>query len=112
MEHDEFVEAVLGRQIDAMLRVLSLCPDRKMTVHDVINVLAEAEDEAQYVCGFIDLSQYDDEKELIAEAATKRGFVSVDEDGRMTLTSAGKDKGQTRLPEPIEQVLHERKRSV
>ena len=102
-------EVVLRRQIDAVLRVLSLFPGKKMTVHDAIGVLAGAEDEAQFVCGFIDLNQYNDEKELIVEAAIARGFISVDENGHMTLTPAGQDKGQTKLPEPIEQILRERK---
>ena len=104
----EMVKVVLERQIDAVTRLLSLLPDRKMTIHDVINVLAEAEDAAQYVCGFIDLSQYDDEKEIIAKAIVDKGLGSVDEGGQINLTSAGEVRAQTKLPEPIEQALKER----
>ena len=102
-------EAVLGRQVDAVLRVLSLYPDKKMTIHDVIRVLAEAEEEAQYVCGFVDLSQYDDEKEIITKAIKERGLGSVDEDGRISITPIGIEKAKTKLPTPIEQILSERK---
>ncbi len=109
LTNSEMYELVQERQIDAITRLLSLFPDKKMKIHDVINVLAEAEDAAQYVCGFIDLSQYDDEKEIIAKAIVDKGLGNVDEDGQISLTSAGQERAQTKLPEPIEQALRDRK---
>ena len=100
-------EIVLGHQLDAATRTVSLFSDRKMTIHDVINILAQAEDDAQYVCGFIDLDQYDDEKNLILEKLVERGLGNVDDRGYITLTPEGLKRAQTKLPKPIEEKLKE-----
>lgn len=98
-------EEVLVRQIDAVIRLIHLFPAREMTIHDAVDMLARAEDEAEYVCGFIDLNQYSDEKNLIAEQLVARGFGDIDGGGHIRLAPNGQARQTIRLPEPIEQAL-------
>ncbi|OGN14404.1 MAG: hypothetical protein A3J47_03115 [Candidatus Yanofskybacteria bacterium RIFCSPHIGHO2_02_FULL_43_22] len=103
-----FEEVVLGRQLDAVTRVLGLFTDQSLTASDVFNVLAQAETDAQYLCGFVDLNQYDDEKRVIIEHAINRKLVTIDTDKHLSLTLEGRERAKKELPEPIEESIRNR----
>src|SRR3989338_9785253 len=87
-----FEEVVLGRQLDAVTRVLGLFTDQSLTASDVFNVLAQAETDAQYLCGFVDLNQYDDEKRVIIEHAINRKLVTIDTDKKLFFKKKKREK--------------------
>ncbi|HEY4484668.1 MAG TPA: hypothetical protein VI978_03035 [Candidatus Paceibacterota bacterium] len=98
-----FEEVVLGRQIDAVARVLKLLPNKSLTSGDIFKILAQAEVDAEFLCGFVDLNQHDNEKRVIIEKAVERGAVSLNESGHLSLTAEGKERGKKELPQPIEE---------
>lgn len=101
-------ELVLENQLDAFTRVLSLFSNKGMKTNDVFNILSQAENDAQFVCGFIDLNKYDNEKKVILEHSVNRGLVTVDKSGHLQLTAAGKERAKKELPQPIEQSIRDR----
>ena len=103
-----FEESVLERQLDAITRVLGLFADKDLTADDVFNVLAQAETDAQYLCGFVDLNQYDDEKRVIIEQAVNCKLVTTGTKNRLRLTPTGKERAKKELPQPIEESMRKR----
>ncbi len=96
-------EVVLENQIDAVTRVLYLLSDKRMTSDDIFNALAQAETDADFLCGFVDLNQYDNEKRSIIEKAIEQGLMNLDVNGRLSLTAEGRERGKKELPRPIEE---------
>lgn len=107
---DSIEEFVLENQLDAFTRVLSLFPENSMTYDDVFDVLAKAETNAQFVCGFIDLNQYLSEKITILKKALEQKLVIEDGHGHLKLTMAGKERAKKELPQPIEQSIQDRQK--
>lgn len=98
-------EFVLENQLDAFTRVLGLFTENSMTYDDVFNVLARAETDAQFLCGFVDLNQYPNEKMGILKKALEQKLVTEDEHGYLKLTILGKERANRELPQPIEQSI-------
>jgi len=101
---DEMRKIVLGRQIDAVARVISLIGDG-MTIDDVTRALAEAEKAANFRCGFVMLDGEAEIKEIIVNEMLARGYATLDEVGAIKLTEAGKVISQVPLPVQIEDNL-------
>jgi len=101
----EVREFELNMQINAISRAIKLLGrDGTATVDEIIGALANAEIDAQYLCGFEDLSKAKREKKQLEDELVKRGFATI-EDGNIKLTNAGKDRADVKLPLQIEATL-------
>ena len=98
-------EMVLEHQLDAVTRVLSLFSDDKMTINNIFKVLSRAEDNARFVCGFVELNKHDDEKIFILDNLINRKLAVMDKDGFLNLTPEGKERSRKELPMPIEKSI-------
>ena|SRR3989344_2883223 len=103
MGRKTFEEVVLERQIDAVTRVLKLLPNKSLTSGDIFNILAQAEEDAEFLCGFVALNQHDNEKMVIIGKAVEWGLISLDGNGYLDLTAEGEERGKKELPQPIEE---------
>ena len=105
MKDKTMEEFVLENQINAFTRVLSLFPDNSMTYDDVFNALAKAEEEAQFVCGFIDLNQHLNEKLVVLQKAIEQGLVTKNGHDNLSLTVKGVERARIELPKQIEDCI-------
>lgn len=101
----EMREFEINQQVNAVARAVELLgKDGAMTVDDVIEVLAKAETDAKFLCGFVALNGVAGEKKRLEEEFIKRGFATL-EGGYLKLTDAGRERTQVPLPPEIEAVL-------
>src|SRR6476646_7201379 len=101
----EMREREINMQINAVARAIELLGENAPTnVDDVIGLLAYAETEAQFMCGFVLLNESDDVKSSLADELFQRGFITL-QDEKLKLTDAGKERAAVALPGPIEEVL-------
>lgn len=101
----EMREFELNQQIDAVTRAIEMLNnDGEATVDEIIESLAGAETDAQFLCGFVDLNQHDAEKKGLEKELVVRGFATI-EGGKIKLTEQGKKRAQTPLPPQIEEAL-------
>lgn len=101
---EEMRRVVLRRQVGAVARVIFLI-GREMTIDNVTAALAEAERAANFMCGFVMLDDDTEAKETIVNEMLTMGYASLDEDGAIKLTDAGKGLSQVPLPRQIEEKL-------
>lgn len=103
---DKVPPEVLRRQIDAVTRtVVLLRKDGKIRFDDIMHELADAEIRAEYVCGFVELYDQEDEKEYLKENILEKGVATIDDEGFLTLTAIGQERAKVELPAPIEEQL-------
>jgi|GEM_PF-4105076 len=101
----EMREFELNMQINAVSRTIVLLGiDGVATVDEIVGALADAEVEAEYLCGFIELSKAQQEKKQLGYELVKRGLVTI-EGRKIKLTDAGKDRAGVNLPTQIETTL-------
>lgn len=102
--HEEAVQQTLRLQCDAFTRAFVLMKEKdNVTFDDVIRVLADAEREAQYVCGFVGLENDTESKTALVKKLRKDELIREDTDGNIVLTTKDERRGQKKpLPSEIE----------
>ena len=104
--HEEFVEYVTSNQLDAIVRTIALIGDaRNLTFEDVFAALAKAEKDAVFLCGFVDLYEKHDVREMLHALLLKEELVIIDQHGYLNLTPAGMTRSKKQLPAQIEKFL-------
>ncbi|MBI2639740.1 MAG: hypothetical protein HYW90_02500 [Candidatus Sungbacteria bacterium] len=102
---EEMVKVVLQHQVDAVTRTIFLLAEAGVTFEDIIRKLAESEEKANFVCGFVELEKAEKEKQILKRYLVDHGFVTVNEEGLISLTAKGEERAKTELPQQIEQAL-------
>lgn len=92
---------VLTRQVAAVLRAsIVLGRQNAFSVDTVVGALANAEETAQYVCGFNALRDAKEYVTLLGQYLTMAGYVASG-----NITEKGLGRATTPLPPPIEEQL-------
>lgn len=98
-------ERILRNQICAVARVISLVgSEGAMEINEIYAALAMAEQEADFMCGFVLLNDDAATKERIVTEMVARGY-AMSENNILKLTEEGKGFSQTPLPPQLEEVL-------
>jgi hypothetical protein len=98
-------EFEINQQINAVTRALELLgKDGRASLNDIIEALAKAEVDSQFLCGFVDLNSAESEKQSLEQELVKRGFATI-ENGNLKLTNTGKQRANIPLPLQIEEAL-------
>lgn len=106
MKKKSIEEQVFENQIDAITRAIVLMgKDTKITINDAFDALARAEKEAQFICGFEGLNNAKEEKKRLSDHLIVHGFVTIDNEGHVSLTPKGLERSKKKLPSEIEQRL-------
>src|SRR3989344_918538 len=106
LTNEEMARVILRSQMDAIARTVRLIGEnRKLTLGDVLRELSEAEDRAQFVCGFTDLNADEKYKEFLKNHLVDTGFLVLDAEGNIMLTSMGRERTTVELPAQIEREL-------
>lgn len=104
-QSSEIEKFVLKRQIEAVARVIFLVgKDKEMSIDEVTASLARAEQEANFMCGFVGLNADVTTKDRILKEMIEKGYALL-ENNTLILTEAGKEFSQVPLPPPIEENL-------
>lgn len=100
-------EPVLGHQVDAVLRTIAVLSPKKhdLTFADVLDALAQAEDEAQYTCGFILINEDAAYVEELKKYLITKEYIAVDPNGLIMPGVNGLKRIEVKLPIPIEEQL-------
>lgn len=100
-------EPVLGRQVDAVLRAIAVLGRKKhnQTFADVLGALALAEEEAQYVCGFVLINEDMAYVEKLKKYLIVQEYIVVDSNGFVSPGVGGLKRVEVQLPTPIEKQL-------
>ena len=110
--NSEFEVYIRNMQADALLTAAAFIeaekPGSTYTLRDLVDLLADAEREAQFICGFVPLAEEEDllQAGLATEVMKERGLIDVSEDGSISLTEEGKTRAnEVSLPPQIEEKL-------
>lgn len=106
MKKKSIEEQVFENQIDAITRAIVLMgKDTKITINDDTYALAKAEKDAQFLCGFEMLNNAEEVKKQLSDHLIAQGFVTIDDEGYVSLTPKGLERSKKKLPSEIEQRL-------
>ncbi|MDA2922789.1 hypothetical protein MYX07_06025 [Patescibacteria group bacterium AH-259-L07] len=106
MKQESIEKVVFEMQIDAIVRAIVLIgKDKKITINDVTYALAKAEKDAQFLCGFEMLHDAEDVKKQLSDHLIANGFVTIDDEGYVSLTAKGLERLKKQLPSEIERCL-------
>lgn len=106
---EEMEKVILENQVDAVSRCKYILsekfPGYEHSMEDIILKLAEAEQKAQFVCGFEQLNKAPDVIESIKSYMEKQGYIKISNKGKINLTEKGLMRAKNKLPNIIEQYL-------
>ncbi|MDA2936083.1 hypothetical protein MYX06_02605 [Patescibacteria group bacterium AH-259-L05] len=106
MKQESIEKEVFEMQIDAIVRgIVLIGKDAKITIDDVFDALANAEKDAQFLCGFEMLNDAEEVKKQLADHLIVHGFVTIDDEGYVSLTAKGLERSKKKLPSEIERCL-------
>ena len=100
--YSAILEFEFNMQANAVARVLTLVGEDKYSLDDVTRLLADAERNAPFFCGFVSLDEDVLFKAGLETRLIERGVVVKDKDGKLSLTAEGRKRSSVQLPQPIE----------
>lgn len=106
MTKKEAEKLILENQIDAIIRAISLIgKDKNFTFNDITSALAEAEKVARFFCGFEMLHNDENVKKNLLSRLIAGKLVTIDKNGRLSLTKIGLKRSKKELPAEIKRNL-------
>lgn len=103
---DEDQNFFLKNQVDAITRARHLLgkrePTKDYSINDVVKSLADAEERAQFMCGFVLLSKASDYITQLKNYLVENKYLNEDSKKYVSLTDKGTARSSTPLPDQIE----------
>ena len=104
MDEDENI--FLRNQVDAITRARYLLlerePAKDYSISDVVKALAGSEERAQFMCGFVGLSQALEEVKKLKDYMVEGEYITLDAHDNIYLTDKGRARSSNPLPDEIE----------